>query len=1357
MESIRLLAPGIKTVAPHVIEMIMTQIFDTMVYREESFELADYLAQFYDELGSSLYSTLTESELKRKLRSSSSHHPSLLPASNAQYHVILHHDDNHTSSQTSHVIRASTPDISDTDVLDRMRTFVNCGECVIKTDTLLRVARMTSDLITDGYRVSVAPTWQQENECISEILLVWLKSIASRSDGLSAMIADASNAFRTVSRVPHLNIGRPKKIKKEEMNKLKRTLRADFVRSVETEAEDKTLDWTSLSNQLDSQMKTRLSGCLLKTESPGTSTNVSNNNTIRVVPMAKRGRTSKRAASKTEVRLPTVQNRLIEDFLCSIKDNHVAFAVKEVRTCYEKLLKLASGVESRNANVLMLLVRNCSMLPKRMLSPTSTLFHELILDTEFKSNLMGVFLSSYKNNSMALARGHAVLEESIFDFSIQLFSVASLVKRYVLSSDPQRFSVLGIVLESLHDVLQIGTTSIGGQSQRIIRPDHIVIQAQGRYRHCIDNLENVLNVENIPRQIMSTKLYLAIWLEVLSMMQCGDKQSRRGVSQNHVEYESDSWVAMFNLCIRMHSIFPLFSKGISNGVMPGPVLESTMATVIEAIVTRHAIDSIKTEGNSDDDKVEMKQLMTLDAMLHDSPFVQKYLHCPSFSVSRNPASFHIPLHRFFIAMMSRVLFLDTVDPVQDVRELGFNKYVEEGAFPLCLVDMPLRCLVLSSQIQSNLWRRNGEENMLAQIFNYTSLPFCSQFQDADVLMLQIGGLMMGPEKLLSLIVNRFELASFFIHSPAEKGDGMDGLITGQHLASQYGYEQLVPGMDAAQMMQMIEELMRLILILGLDLPSSTGNNRRRDAMKLEVLHQLCSKVQTFSELSELAILPGGNEDAPFTVPFKHLESALEQVARYHEPHGLEPGRYELKEECINEYNPYFLHLSREAHQSAREKWARYRKKQHDAISASLPMAPVLEPSLPIPPLRKARQIFISSIVIGMARNVLTRLLDNSLQLSDKTESVVTVTLHVIVYGIYTALEREIVSEDEAEKFFTCIAHDIPRHAEKTKESLLVVLVYLLENESLIAEHRNAIKWILLQLETVSAPCRSRLQEIKAKKEQDVQQSEPASRILDADAEKLKKRKEARARAIAAMAKQRASFQTLMDTEEKEDDEEALEEEVISDTPAIACILCHETTDAHELGYVAFVQHSAVLSNEFRPSPSEALHPTKGKEKREDAKAKLKKLEFFLPVPDDDHSCLHPPGNFLDWAHAEYLPTSQDDSETSMMSRRESFANAMVANGFQVQWDGDSTNGSFVNLPTGPSHNHATQHNHHEGHNHCTDRPPMDNPEEPVPILPVGVHLHTCHHAVHINCLERYTSSLYQKSERGEDFDGCQAM
>ena len=96
---------------------------------------------------------------------------------------------------------------------------------------------------------------------------------------------------------------------------------------------------------------------------------------------------------------------------------------------------------------------------------------------------------------------------------------------------------------------------------------------------------------------------------------------------------------------------------------------------------------------------------------------------------------------------------------------------------------------LLDYVCSNLWRRNGEENMFAQIFNYTSLPFCVQFQDADIFMLQVAVLLLGCDHFLSVYLDRFELFQYFF--PTETSTAYSNNIQME--------------MDTQQLTQLVEE------------------------------------------------------------------------------------------------------------------------------------------------------------------------------------------------------------------------------------------------------------------------------------------------------------------------------------------------------------------------------------------------------------------------------------------------------------------------------------------------------------------------------------------------------------------------
>lgn len=101
---------------------------------------------------------------------------------------------------------------------------------------------------------------------------------------------------------------------------------------------------------------------------------------------------------------------------------------------------------------------------------------------EFKEKLMGVFLVSYEKNSMALARGFSGFDDSIFDFSVQLLSIPSLVKKHAnLDGNTEMESII-IVLKSLRRVLSL---AVNGGPRKDAASEGIegsLILRQGRYR-----------------------------------------------------------------------------------------------------------------------------------------------------------------------------------------------------------------------------------------------------------------------------------------------------------------------------------------------------------------------------------------------------------------------------------------------------------------------------------------------------------------------------------------------------------------------------------------------------------------------------------------------------------------------------------------------------------------------------------------------------------------------------------------------------------------------------------------------------------------------------------------------------------
>ncbi|KAG6610192.1 E3 ubiquitin-protein ligase UBR1 [Phytophthora cinnamomi] len=498
-------------------------------------------------------------------------------------------------------------------------------------------------------------------------------------------------------------------------------------------------------------------------------------------------------------------------------------------------------------------------------------------DIQFRASMLEAYLRSYGSMTRMFLRGLGNSSESIFDFAVQFLTVPHLVQNYTkkeASAHPGRMELVRELLCALNMVFQ----SAINDKDKILNSDHPALSTQ-KYKHCVENLEYVFNIGTLSSELVCNDDNLKVWLSCLSVLQGGDPQVRRGIHQNHVEYESDSWLAMFNLGIRVHSVFAISWNGFKPSEFESP--EARVAEIFRPIIEAALSSSARLN-----EKVEKKALVPVTRLASGSKrgigIREKAVLTYDFNVASQPTSLHIPLHRFLTAAVRHICIsptgLGSSIPADGLlRVFGFDQLPADKQWEL--VEMPLRCLVMASQIHSNLWRRNGDENMLAQLYNYSALPYCIHYRDADMLMLQLGVLMIGPDALLARMVDRFQLGSYFVLT-----NGNDTTSNHDDLAKQFGYSPVEQGIDEQQRLQMLEEFLRLVIIVGTSIPSSTGVTYDDEFLAEEMLQQLCAKSLPFSKLFDLAILPSGQDD----IPTARLEEVLKKVSDFVEPSGMEP-------------------------------------------------------------------------------------------------------------------------------------------------------------------------------------------------------------------------------------------------------------------------------------------------------------------------------------------------------------------------------------------------------------------------------------------------------------------------------------
>ncbi|KAL4125401.1 hypothetical protein PRIC2_008986 [Phytophthora ramorum] len=1147
-----------------------------------------------------------------------------------RFGIRLHNDDVHSLTDVISHLYVEL-EISKTQARTAVNRVDNQGDATISIKPLLQCPSVVGNLVRRSLNISVAPTWWEKQMEEVPALLEWLQFASTTSDGLSELVSEAFQKQRSRALTGFQPV--PSDLPKG-------TTVQEFVKERHIRLHNNALDvivaliggdkdiFTWASEQEASQRRRfdfRAEGAISTVTSAGF--------------LAEGNRVS-------------CKNIFIEEFVKAVSLSPSYRRHESVRKSFDAVVnkyftsehETSTDVQTVTSSALTLLMRYDCTLRKKAVERSHSFLREHLVDINFRASMLEAYLRSYASMTSMFLRGLGNSTESIFDFAVQFLTVPHLVQSYTKKeavAHPGRPELVRELLCALHTVFQSAVEKEGA-----LNADHAALSSQ-KYKHCVENMEYVFNIgPTLSSELVCNADNLKIWLSCLSILQGGDPQVRRGIHQPHVEYESDSWLSMFNLGIRVHSVFAISWNGFSPSQFETPLLK--VAEIFGPV-----IDATLSSSDRLNDKVAKKTLVPVARLVSASKrgagSREKPISTYDFNVASQPTSLHIPLHRFLTAAVRHICIsqsgLGSSIPEDGLLSVfGLDKLSTDKQWEL--VEMPLRCLVMASQIHSNLWRRNGDENMLAQLYNYSALPYCIHYRDADALMLQLSVLMTGPDALLARMVDRFQLGSFFVQPKGNSNPATnDGSGELDDLVKQFGYSPLEQGIDEQQRLQMLEEFLRLVIVLGTSLPNSTGAAYDNEFLAEEMLQQLCAKSLPFSKLFDLAILPSGQDD----IPTARLEGVLAKVSDFVPPSGLEPGHYALKEGLLESYNPYFLHLNREAHELARDRWTTYRNACRQKSKKIDPNGPPKEPlrraQTPVAFLRPVQAILTCESTVAIVQVILWKVMFSAHPASASTSSssennvsdaVISTCLHLLVHGVHTA------SLAPDRRFWARLSKTNPA---TSKLSVLNLLSQLLEQATTLldSEQTGTVEWLIWKITIESPACRKVFEQLANDAKAKQKKAEASLSVTGGSAQSsnsspmtLEQRKlEARKRAMAAMAKRQAAFQAMVDmageeNEEKKDEYEEendmgslgkrktsiVEEPVetsskrqkMENEKCYSCILCHDNSAQGQMGMAAYVHQSTVLAPGFRPEPHEALGP-EGKKVRNHVKEVIEKMEL----------------------------------------------------------------------------------------------------------------------------------------------------
>lgn len=384
--------------------------------------------------------------------------------------------------------------------------------------------------------------------------------------------------------------------------------------------------------------------------------------------------------------------------------------------------------------------------------------------------------------------------------------------------------------------------------------------------------------------------------------------------------------------------------------------------------------------------------------------------CIDYDVSSRCVTIHLPLSRAVAGLL-----LELSKHNVKFSELNAPMRLIE------LLELPLRTLVMVSQFRASMWRRNGF-SLVNQIIFYHGAACREEMFDKDIIMLQYVGSILDPNEYLMHLLNKFGLASWAqddYESNHRKTRNEEDFIR--------------------QTSVLVEEFLNLFLIIVSERHTcGIGKVTNEDKVKKEIIQWLCVEPRTHSDLIR-------NLSRPSTINVP-IESIINEVAVFKKQKDNQSGKYELKEQYYEEFNPFFYHYSRTDQCSAEEAQLRRKKQNKEQFVVCHP---------PIPPeltdaFRPLRNLLNSKIFLYLINVILKRVCDKNAK--SFSENQYEKTLHLIGVALHEErrdLDNKELDEELKFKF--------------TKEAEKIELVKLLEeckNCQRVASHKVLTCWIL---------------------------------------------------------------------------------------------------------------------------------------------------------------------------------------------------------------------------------------------------------------------------------------------------------
>ncbi|KAG8855791.1 hypothetical protein FRB91_001680 [Serendipita sp. 411] len=540
-------------------------------------------------------------------------------------------------------------------------------------------------------------------------------------------------------------------------------------------------------------------------------------------------------------------------------------------------------------------------------------------------------------------------ETSIKFFALDLFTVPSVAAHLVREN--------GVLKRLLAVIAGFFTNQIS--NKRIIDPPDYThtmdVEAypfrSKRYMPIFSDIRYICNNNSVQKIISNGTDSTSKFVTVCAMFM-GIQPNKRARG-NHVEYESDSWINVFNVTLSLSRVVKAFGEAFASST------QASLFACIEVVMSR-----IQRVCAMEEARLDSNHYTPIS--FHTVTFSQTSYKIVDFDVLSGWVSFHNALHWLLAEFFKQANVLADRDESKvqstDIRTF-ITSHFDESAI-LQIIEFPLRVVALIAQVRAGLWVRNGFP-IRGQLVHYRDFMLRELCYDQDLFLIQTAMILLDPDLILISMLDRFQLRNW---------------MTG---------DQTHPECEPSHLAGLVEELLFTIIYCVGD-PSNAMNLSLQAICRREIIHALAPGPISFTDLCK-------------RVPERLIEEAcfehvLQEVSTFRRAEGvMDTGSYELKYAYFSEVDPFFYHYTRARREEVESvlKGKLLKKGVKDPII--LPTAY----SIPNSPYSRLSQVLTSPVLLQIIFYVIQNFVDGPplTEGAVSTDAILDQAMHLIILAI----------------------------------------------------------------------------------------------------------------------------------------------------------------------------------------------------------------------------------------------------------------------------------------------------------------------------------------------------------------------